>query len=87
MGPNAKKLVARKFSLLSIPEGGGLHSAIAVLTSPDRMASLMKEAKEWVAAAIELVKSAPDNPYGDNDEAIAGAILKQIGDRNPSRRA
>jgi hypothetical protein len=37
-----------------------------------------REATAWVEQALAAVKSARDNPYGDDDEAIAGEILRQV---------
>ena len=32
--------------------------------------------------AIEIIKTAPDNPFGSDDELIAGELLKKIAERN-----
>jgi hypothetical protein len=37
-----------------------------------------REAEAWVEQALAAVKAAPGNPYGNDDEAIAGEILSQI---------
>ena len=39
------------------------------------------QAEEEMLLALQLVKAAPDNPYGDDDEAIAIAILEKIDTR------
>lgn len=85
-GPNVRKLIAHKMSLLMVPAGGGLATALQALTKPGNLAAVAKEATAWVEAAIAVVKTAPDNPYGEDDEAIAGAILKGIADRSNPRR-
>jgi hypothetical protein len=71
-------LVARKISLLAIVDDQGFEGALAFLKSPALMVAAAKEAEAFVASAIAAVKSAPDNPYGDDDEAIAGEILRKI---------
>jgi hypothetical protein len=82
-GPNVKKLIAHKMSLIMVPPGcgDGKHAAagvaIAALMAPGNIGKVAREATAWVEAAIAAVKSAPDNPYTD-DEAIAGEILRQI---------
>jgi tRNA G18 (ribose-2'-O)-methylase SpoU len=78
-GPNVKKLIAHKMSLIMISPGcgNGLATAIEALTKPGNLGAVAREATTWVEAAIAAVKAAPDNPYGD-DEAIASEILHQI---------
>ena len=82
-GPNVKRLIAHKMSLLMVPPGGGLHTALAALTKPGNVGNVAREATDWVETAIAAVKAAPDNPYPD-DEVIAGEILRQIAVRDPS---
>lgn len=77
-GPNVKKLIAHKMAVLMVPEGGGLRDALGSLASPGNIGKVAREATDWVKAAIAVVKTAPDNPYGNNDEAIAGEIVRQI---------
>lgn len=81
-GPNVKKLIIRKMSLLmvpaSTPKGKGMEMAVNALRKPGNIGATAREATAWVEAALEAVRSAPDNPYGDDDEAIAGEILRQI---------
>lgn len=81
IGPNVRKLIARKLSLLAIPVGSGENSfimGVEALTNRGKFVSLAAEASDWVRDAIQAVKSAPDNAYGDDDEAIAGIILRRI---------
>jgi hypothetical protein len=75
MGPNVKSLVIRKMSYGAIPDGGGLMDGIKFLRGD--LTKSARKAQEWVDEAIATVKTAPDNPFGD-DEAIAGEILRQI---------
>ena len=81
MGPNVKKLVTHKASLDAVPAGSGLGGALSVLTTPGRLQQVLRDAAEWVNQAIAVVKTAPDNPYGNDDEAIAGEILRQLEER------
>jgi hypothetical protein len=77
-GPNVNRLIVRKVSLLAVPSDGGLKDAVDLFAIPGRLVSLSRQATEWVDAAIAAVKAAPDNPYGDDDEAIAAEILRRI---------
>lgn len=78
MGPNVKRLIVRRMSQLMVPAGAALAAGIRELTTPGNIAKRCREATAWVEEAIDVVKTAPDNPYGNDDEAIAGEILKQI---------
>ena len=82
MTTNVNKLIIRKISVDAIPKGGGFQDAIGFLTNPTAICETAKRAKEWVGAAIQAVKDAPDNPYGDDDEVIAGIILEEIEKRD-----
>lgn len=88
-GPNVKKLIAHKMSLLMVPPGcgNGLQTALAALTKPGNVVAVAKEATMWVNEAIAVMKTAPDSPYGDDDEAIAGAILAKIEEKLKEQRA
>ena len=84
IGPNVRRLISKKMALLAIPVGSGKESfsiGLDVLTNREKFASIATEASAWVRAAIDVMKTAPDNPYGDDDEAIAGAILQGIEER------
>jgi hypothetical protein len=85
MGPNVKQLVAYKMSILAVPKDGGMADATRLFTVRGRLAQVAREAEEWVSAAIAVVKTAPDNPYGDDSEAIAGEILRRIAARDAKR--
>lgn len=79
-GPNVRRLIASKMSLIMIPPGtgSGLATAVRTMLKPGGIGDAAKEATEWVRQAIAAVKAAPDNPYGDDDEAIAGEILRRM---------
>ncbi len=78
-GPNVRKLIAHKMSLLMAPPGtdNQLGQALKFLIEPGKIVAVAREATQWVEAAIAVVRSAPDNPY-TTDEEIAGAILEKI---------
>ena len=81
MTRSVQRLVIRKMSHEAIPDGGGLQDGIAFLLNQDAMNEGYRRAYKWVQEAIDAVKSAPDNPYGDNDEAIADAILAKLDEK------
>lgn len=88
IGPNVRRLISKKMALLAIPVGSGKESfsmGLDVLTNRGKFSSIATEASAWVRAAIDVMKTAPDNPYGDDDEAIAGAILKGIEEREQAK--
>ena len=58
---------------------GGPLGGFNALTSGN-LGEIAKEATEWVTVCLEAVRAAPDNPYGDDNEVIAAAILKEMGD-------
>lgn len=78
LGPNVKKMMIRWASTLMVPAGGGIADALGHLTNPELLKQRMREALDKTMTAIDAVKAAPDNPYGDDDEKIAGEILRQL---------
>lgn len=76
MGPNVRKLIIIRLSYEAVPPGGGLGDAIASLINPRLMQEQYNRAVVWVKAVIDTVRTAPDNPYKD-DEEIAGAVIKE----------
>ena len=81
IGPNVRRLITVRASYLAIPPNGGLADSIALFTEPGRLAEVSRQAEAWVREALATVKAAPDNPYGADDEAIAGEILRRIEER------
>lgn len=80
-GPNVRKLIAHKMSLLMVPPGIGnkaFSHAMGELTKPGNLVEIAKEATRWVEAALAAVKAAPDCPFGNDDEAIAKEILDRV---------
>jgi len=81
LGKNMKRLLAIKVSRDAIPNGGGFASGLEFLMNPERIKEVSLKSLEWCDQAIAAVKSAPDNPYGDDEEVIAGAILEKMGEK------
>ena len=73
LGPNVKKLIFRKMSRDMVPDG--LNS---VYSATSNIGSHARKATEWVEKAIAAVEVSFNNPYGDDDEAIAEEILRQV---------
>lgn len=80
VGPSVRRLIAERMAQ-NITILGGLDGALKTLASRSRLAASAREAELWVDKAIRAVKSAPDNPYGDDDEAIASKILESLNER------
>jgi hypothetical protein len=80
IGPNLKRLMIERASLTMIPSGiaDGFGAAVKALTTPGVLSQHMRDALTWATSAIALMKTAPDNQWGDDAEAIAGEILKRI---------
>ena len=77
---NVQKLIFHKMSVDMIPAGSGnpLGVGIAALLDNKRRTQAFINAQKWVAEAIAVVKTAPDNPWGNDDEKIEGAILDKL---------
>ena len=78
LGPNVKRLICCKMARSMVPPGAGFAEGLRELTLPGNIGKRAREATAWVEKAIALLKTTPDNPHGDDDEAIAGAILEAI---------
>lgn len=74
--PNIRRLIVHRMALQAVPPGGGFLDGMKFLLSPD-LGQEYKKAAKWVEEALAIVKTAPDNPY-DDDEAIAGELLKRL---------
>lgn len=74
-GPYVKKLIARRIATLVIPKGGSITDALDFLMDKDKILATTRKATQEIEASIKLVKQSSDNPYGDDDEAIAKALL------------
>jgi hypothetical protein len=75
LGPNAKKLLTHFAARIAIPPGGGLAAGIEAMS---RLGDVTREALAQMDQAIAAVRAAPDNPYGADEETIAGAILGEL---------
>lgn len=82
-GENVKKLAFAKFTREVSSVVAGVH-LLKSLGEPEGRKSL-RECFEWVFKSIDLVKSLPGKPYGDDDESIARAILAKIDETNAKR--
>lgn len=78
MKSNVAQLVIRKASVDLIPAGASFADGAANMAKPGNLQRALREAKVWVDQAIAAVKSAPNNPYGTDDEEIAAVILKKL---------
>jgi hypothetical protein len=78
IGPNEKKLITKRIAAVMIPEGGSVLDGFNALTNPARMGQIAKESTKWISVMLEAIKSAPDNPHGNDNEVIAASILKQM---------
>lgn len=83
LGRNTRRLLAHFIAREAIPIGGGIGDGVNFLTNPELLRSGTEKAMANMESALQAVKSAPDNPYGDDDEAIAEAILKRLEERQP----
>lgn len=82
LGPNMQRLLALRVAREAIPDGGGFASGLEFFKNPARIAHVSQKALEWCDQAIAAVRASPDNPYGDDEETIAGEILKRAEKRN-----
>lgn len=78
LGPNAKNLLAHLIALEAVPPGGGIQNGLDFLTNPELRKQVAEKAIQKLKEIAKVVKSAPDNPYGDDDEAIFAAVLQKI---------
>jgi hypothetical protein len=84
IGPNMKKLIIHKMSVDAVPPGGGLAAAIESF-EPAKMRENWRNAYLWAVNAILQIKSAPDNTFGEDEETIAGEVLKKIDERKAAQ--
>lgn len=84
-GPNVTQLIVRFISREAVPPGGGLAAGISFFQDSELRKQVIERAEANAMAAIQLIKTAPDNPYGDDDEEIAGMLLKKIEEKTSGR--
>lgn len=87
LGPNARRLVTRKLAVDAIPAGSPdpFAAGLRFLSDPG-LGARAQAAEDWVKRAIALVKGAPDNPYGNDDEVIAAELLRRVETRQELHR-
>lgn len=73
-GPNVKRLIIHKMSLIIVPPGSGFDDVIRFLSNKNMIISAANEATDWVFKAIDFIK----NTTNQDDETIAGTILEAI---------
>ena len=82
-GTNVTKLITKFIAREAIPAGGdGVASAMEFFRNAEYRKKVLAAAEAKAIQAIELIKTAPDNPFGNDDELIAGELLKKIAERN-----
>ena len=83
---NKTKLLNHFLSMHAVPPGGGIADGLRFFADETYRKEVIKKAMVDLELAITAVKSAPDNPYGDDDNVIAGEILVQIERRKQLQR-
>ena len=78
LGPNAKRLLILFMSREAVPPGGGIADGARFFLDAEHRKAVSDKAWDNMNTAINAVKSTTDNPYGDDEEAIAGAILQAV---------
>lgn len=78
---NIRRLIVARAVELLTPRGGRLADLHTGLLVPSRISSAAREAAEWVKGEFAAAKATPGNHRGDDDEAIAGEILRRLQQR------
>ena len=86
-GPNVTKLITKFIAREAVPPGGGLASALEFFSNAEQRKKVLDSAEAKAIQAIQAIKSAPDNPFGEDDEKIASELLFQIQERQLTMRA
>lgn len=81
IGPNLKKLMIHKMAIEAVPPGGDFLDALKVIASPELLKKQAMEAMDWAIAAVDVVRSSPDNHLGSDEETIAGEVVRRIEER------
>jgi hypothetical protein len=84
-GPNVTKLITRYMARAAIPSGGGLADGLRFFQDAEIRKQVIEKSETAVMETIQAIKAAPDNPYGDDDERIAGAVLAKLAEREAKR--
>ena len=75
------ELVFRLEAKMAIPDGGGIAAGIDYLLDKEKQIKIIEKAFEQAEAIIQVIREAPDNTYGNDEEVIAKAILDKIKER------
>ena len=78
------KLAIHLATIKAIPNNGGIQDGINWLLDQEQMTKDLKQSFEEIEEIIRVVRSAPDNPYED-DEQICKAILDKIRDKTKKK--
>lgn len=79
-GRNASRLIAERIAVTLVPPGSPRPRELAVRNfTKENIKRAAKEAYQWLDGALALLRSCKGNPYGGDEEALCGAILKRIG--------
>jgi hypothetical protein len=81
-GPNVTKLIVKFIAREAIPPGGGVADGIEFIRNSERREQVLKIAEFKAIQSLQLIKKSPDNPFGNDDEQIAGELLKMIEEKN-----
>lgn len=84
-GPNVTKLIIKFIAREVVPAGGGIADGIEFFRNSERRKQILESAESKTIQAIQLIKSAPDNPFGNDDEQIASELLKKIEEKRSKR--
>jgi hypothetical protein len=77
-GEFVTKLIIRFIAREAIPPGGGIADGIEFFKDKEHRTRVIEKAEANAMLAIQLIRRAPDNPFGNDDEQIAQEILKGI---------
>jgi hypothetical protein len=80
-GPNVARLIIKFIARGAIPSGGGLADGLEFFSNREKRQQVLALAETKALESIQSIKSAPDNPYGNNDEDIARVLLEKIEER------
>jgi hypothetical protein len=77
-GPYVTRLIMACIAREAVPRGGGMADAIQFFTDEKHRKAVLEHAETAAMNMLVAVKQARDNPYGEDNEAIAKAILDKI---------
>lgn len=77
-GPNARRLLSRFIAAEAIPPNTGIRYGLKFFQGQEHRKGVVERATINFDTAIQAVRLAPDNPYGEDEDAIAAGILKEL---------